>query len=154
MLAFLAGVAVPALAFFLMLFVGLDLRCADFFRSARYPRTVAIATLGQVLLLPLLAIALVRVVSPNEKLSVGVLLLAFSPGGAISNYYTHLAGRNVALSVTLTAISTVCSLITIPISALVYLGWMGLTSSRVVVPITTILLQLSVFVLLPIGLGM
>lgn len=154
MLSFLTGVAVPALAFVLLLLVGLELRIEDFRRITRYPRTVVIATLGQVLLLPLLAFALIRMVSPNETLSVGMMFLALSPGGAISSYYTYLAGRNVALSITLTAISTVFSLISIPISAFIYLGRMGVSGSLLVVPTSTILLQLSLFVLLPIAVGM
>ncbi|MEQ1715735.1 MAG: hypothetical protein ABL907_07090 [Hyphomicrobium sp.] len=76
MLAFLSGVAVPALAFILMLIVGLDLTIDDFQRVSRYPRTVLLAVLGQALLLPLLAIALVVTFKPNEAASAGMPFLA------------------------------------------------------------------------------
>jgi BASS family bile acid:Na+ symporter len=86
MLPFLSGIAIPGLAFVLMLMVGLDLRIEDFRRVSRYPRTVLIATTGQVLLLPLLAVGLVHVATPSETLSSSMIFLAVSPGGAIANY--------------------------------------------------------------------
>lgn len=154
MLAFLSGVAVPALAFILMLIVGLDLTIDDFRRVSRYPRTVVLTVLGQVLLLPLLAIALVVALKPNDAASAGILFLALSPGGAISNYYTHLARRDVALSVTLTAFSTVLSLASIPAWAFIYFAWTTLIDSTPPAPTSLILLQLGIFVMLPISLGM
>ena len=155
MLALLTGVAVPALAFVPMLLVGLELRIEDFLRITRHPRTVLIATLGQALLLPLfLALTLVHMVSPRETLSASMMFVALSPVASISNYYTWLSGRNVALSVTLTASSTVFSLISIPIFTVVYLGRVVSLDSIFVVPTSTILLQLSLFALLPVALGM
>jgi BASS family bile acid:Na+ symporter len=154
MLAFLTGVAVPGLAFLIMLIVGLDLRIEDFQRISRYPRTVVIAIAGQIILLPILAIALIKVLKASDAISAGMLFLAFSPGGAISNYYTQLAGRNVALSVTLTAVNTAGSLISIPVCAVVFLGWIGVAGNRHDVPTNMILLQLSLFIILPIAVGM
>lgn len=154
MLAFLSTVAVPTLAFILMLIVGLDLEIADFRRVLRYPRTVIVAVLGQVLLLPVLALTVVAAFQPNQAISMGMLLLAVSPGGAISNYYASLARQNVALSVTLTAISTVLSLLSIPLWAIVYATLAAPISSTPFVPVSTIILQLAAFVILPIMLGM
>lgn len=154
MLAFLTGVAVPGLAFLIMLIVGLELRTEDFQRISRYPRTVVIAIAGQIIFLPILAIALIKVLKASDAISTGMLFLAFSPGGAIANYYTQLARRNVALSVTLTAANTACSLISIPVCAAVFLGWIGVAGNRHDVPTNMILLQLSLFIILPISVGM
>ena len=154
MLSFLTGVASPTLAFIVMLIVGLELRPADFTRVARYPRTVIIATVGQAVLLPLLAVFLVRLIALPRELAVPMLFLAFSPGGALSNYYTSLAGRNVALSVTLTAVSTILSLVSIPIAAVVLLDFIGVGGASLSLPKAMIMLQLFLFVVFPIALGM
>lgn len=154
MLAFIVDIAVPAVAFVLMLIVGLELHVVDFLRALKHPRTVLIATLGQVLLLPLLAIIIVRLLSPDPTIALGVLFLALSPGGPISNYYSHLTGKNAALSVTLTAVSILFSLISIPVTAGIYLGLMGLSSEGLIVPAITMFLQLGAFIVLPTLLGM
>ena len=154
MLPFLTTIAAPALTFILMLIVGLELRPEDFRRVALYPRVVVIVTLGQILLLPPMALLVVRLLEPPAELAVAMVFLAFSPGGAISNYYTSLAGRNVALSVTLTAISTLLSLISIPIAATIFLDFIGIGAASISMPKGTIALQLFLFVVLPIILGM
>lgn len=154
MLAFLTGVAVPVLSVILMLIVGLDLRVEDFRRISAYPRTVLIATGGQVLLLPLMAVGLVHVLDASETASAGMIFLAMSPGGAISNYYTHLARRDVALSITLTAVNTLVSLISIPLWVAVFYTWLGLSAGASTAPVATVLIQLGLFVLTPICVGM
>jgi BASS family bile acid:Na+ symporter len=154
MIAFLTGVAVPGLAFLIMLIVGLNLCIEDFRRISRYPRTVAIAIAGQIILLPFLAIVLIKARNASDAISAGMLFLAFSPGGAISSYYTQLAGRNVALSVTLTAVNTAASLISIPVCAVVFLGWIGVAGKKLEVPTNMIIIQLSLFIILPIAVGM
>ena len=137
-----------------MLIVGLELTPADFRRVARYPRTIVIVTLGQIVLLPVLALLVAELFALPRQLAVAILLLAFSPGGAISNYYTSLAGRNVALSVTLTAVSTLFSLVSIPIAAVIYLDFIGLGGEQLSLPISTIIPQLLLFVVTPVILGM
>ncbi len=154
MLAFLTSVAVPLLSVILMLIVGLDLRVEDFRRVSAYPRTVLIATGGQVLLLPITAACLVYAVSASETASAGMIFLSMSPGGAISNYYTHLARRDVALSITLTAVNTLVSLISIPLWVAVFYTWLGLSGGTSTAPVATVLMQLGLFVLAPISAGM
>jgi bile acid:Na+ symporter, BASS family len=154
MLAYLTSIAVPSIVLLLMLVAGLELRIEDFRRVRQYPRTVVIAIAGQVLLLPLLAIGLVQIGTPPKTLSSAMILLAMSPGGAISNYYCYLARQNVALSVTLTAINTLVSLISIPLWAAACAEWLGVDGSVTHTPIASILAQLVSFILAPTIVGM
>lgn len=145
---------VPALLVLLMFVVGLGLTGADFRRVRDRSRTVVVATLAQVVLLPLLAVGLVRGLVPQPHIAAGLVLLAVCPGGALSNYYCHLARADVALSVVLTAVASLASLLTLPLAA--YLGFFLLDSEGIPisVPVGRILQQLLLFVLLPIAVGM
>ena len=85
-------VAVPALVWLLMLTVGLDLESADLRRVPRYPKTVALATLGQLLAAPgLRRRPDLDPATRSRHGRAGMMLLAASPGGALSNVYTYLA---------------------------------------------------------------
>src|SRR5882672_3293755 len=106
MLAFITDYAVPAGLFVLMLIVGTDLRVADFRRTFQYPIIVLAAVCGQLLLLPLLALLIVATTKLQASLATAIIVLALCPGGAISNYYCYLARSNVALSATITAVTT------------------------------------------------
>lgn len=98
-LRLLSDVAVPLVVWLLMLVVGLELGPADFRRVLIYPKVVAVATLAQLLLLPMICAVLIRVLDPAPHIVAGMILLAACPGGAISNVYTYRARRTVALSV-------------------------------------------------------
>lgn len=84
----------------------------------------------------------------------GMVLLAASPGGAISNLYTYLGHGNLALSVTLTAISTALALATMPVFAAAGLALFLQASDQITVPVGRMVGQLLVMLLLPLGLGM
>jgi BASS family bile acid:Na+ symporter len=137
-----------------MLVVGLELTPSDFRRVLVYPRAVAVATLGQLTLLPACAGLLIWAQGPEPWVVTGLILLAASPGGAISNLYTYLAQGSVALSVTLTGISTLLALVTMP--ALTSAGFaLFLNQSQTVqVPFGRMIGQLVLVMILPLGLGM
>ena len=84
--------------------------------SRRYPKPVFIGTAGQLIILPAIASGLAWVFHPPPFIVAGMVLVAACPGGAISNYSVYLARADVALSVTLTAVSTVFAFITLPLS--------------------------------------
>src|SRR4051812_15579784 len=105
MLKNVIDVAVPLIVFFTMIVVGTELTAPDFLRVARQPLLVAVALVGQVLLLPLLAMALLGVVRLEPSLQAGILLVAACPTGPMANLYTFLARGDVALSVSLTGLS-------------------------------------------------
>jgi BASS family bile acid:Na+ symporter len=94
--------------------MGLSLRVEDFKRILIYPKAVAIGLLNQLVLLPILAFGIVKAFSLPPELAVGLMILAVCPGGATSNLITHLAKGDSALSITLTACSSVITVFTIP----------------------------------------
>jgi len=98
----------------IMFGMGLSLRVEDFKRILIYPKAVAIGLLNQLVLLPILAFGIVKAFSLPPELAVGLMILAVCPGGATSNLITHLAKGDSALSITLTACSSVITVFTIP----------------------------------------
>jgi BASS family bile acid:Na+ symporter len=153
-LSALIDAAIPALVWLLMLVVGLDLTLEDFRRVLRYPRAVTVATLGQLLLLPACAALLIWVQGPEPWVVAGMVLLAASPGGAISNLYSYLGRGNVALSVTLTALSTLLALATMPALTAAGLAIFLQESHPITAPVGRMVGQLVLMMLLPLGLGM
>lgn len=150
----ISAVAIPITVWVLMLAVGIDLAARDFRRVAEIPRAIVVATLGQLLLLPLLAVGMVVLLEPSPVMAAGMLLIAACPGGAISNYYSYLAGANIALSVTLTAVSTVLAIVTLPVTlALEFQLALG-GDARSSIPVSRVVAQLLLIVLLPVALGM
>lgn len=99
----------------IMLGLGLSLTIADFKRVIVYPRAVAIGLGCQMLVLPAACLAIARLFELPPELAVGLMLLAASPGGATANLFSHLAKGDVALNITLTAVNSVLSLLTMPL---------------------------------------
>jgi BASS family bile acid:Na+ symporter len=140
--------------FVLMMIVGLELTPTDFRRVMAAPATVAGGTAAQLLLLPLMTWAVVRLLDVSPVFGAGAILVAASPGAGMSNILTALARANTALSVTLTAVASLLSVVTLP--ALAALGMRVFLDDRIEVdvPVGPLMLQLSLALLLPIGLGM
>jgi len=99
----------------IMLGLGLSLTLADFKRVIVYPRAVAIGLACQILILPAVCLGIAHAFALPPALAVGLMLLAASPGGATANLFSHLAKGDVALNITLTAVNSVLSLITLPL---------------------------------------
>ena len=95
--------------------LGLTLRLGDFKLLAQRPMPVAIGLVGQLVVLPLIAYALAVLFQLPPLFFVGLVLIACCPGGSSSNVFSMLAGGDVALSVTLTALSSVITLVTVPV---------------------------------------
>jgi BASS family bile acid:Na+ symporter len=111
----LTSVLLPAAIAVIMLSLGLTLTREDFRRVLVSPRGVAIGMLNLGLISPLLALAMAELFNLPPELAVGLVLLGASPGGMMANLLTHLARGDTALSVTMTAISSVGALITVPL---------------------------------------
>ena len=150
----IANVAVPFVLWLLMFVVGLELTAADFRRVLVYPRAVTVATLGQLLLLPLVIGLLVWVLDPRPDIAAGMLLVAFCPSGSLSNVYAYLARANLALSVTLTAVSSLLALASMPILTAVGFALFLDKHQAIDVPLARMTLQLLLLLLLPVALGM
>lgn len=112
-------IAVPVLVFFLMFIIGASLEKTDVDKVKVKKNQVLIITLGQILLLPLCAWLIIKIMQPPSLVAGGMLLVSLCPGGAVSNIYSFLAKANVALSVTLTAFNGIISVVVLPIVMLI-----------------------------------
>ena len=148
-----AQVLLPLALAFIMFTLGVGLTVADFKRIATQPKAFLVGTALQFISLPLIAIALVAFLPIPPIVKVGVVLLAACPGGTTSNLLTHMARGDVALSVSLTAITSLASVVTVPIVLMAALAlFMGPEAPQVgVVSTGVVIFALTV---IPVGLGM
>ena len=137
----------------LMFDLGLALRPADFRLIVERPKAVAAGLLGQILLLPLIAWAVGRLFDVEPLFFLGIMLIACSPGGSSSNVFSMLAGGDVALSVSLTAFSSVITLFTGPLVMDFATQQLG-TSMDVHLPVGNLLVQNLVLMAVPIAVGL
>lgn len=139
----------------LMFDLGLEFKLSDVTRLAKHPKAVWIGLVAQIILLPLIAIGLGMIFKPAPYLFVGLVLIACSPGGSSSNIFSLIAKGDVTLSVTLTALSSVITIITIPPIMMFTMDISGFDSvSQIQLPVMKLFIQNIVLVLLPIALGM
>ncbi|MBD2100385.1 bile acid:sodium symporter family protein [Leptolyngbya sp. FACHB-261] len=148
------SVLLPLALAIVMLGMGLSLVPEDFKRITRYPKAVAVGTVCQVLLLPLIGSLITLVVPMQPEIAVGLLVLAVCPGGPSSNLITYLAKGDVALSVTLTAVSSIITVFTIPLFTNLALQYFLGKSAALALPIGTTILQIFLITLLPTAIGM
>lgn len=111
----ITGALLPAALGFIMFAVGITLVPADFTRLFEQPRAVLAGLIGQFLLLPALAWAMAIAFHLSPQMAVGLVILGACPGGASAALITHLARGSAALSVTLTAITSLVALVSMPI---------------------------------------
>lgn len=136
----------------LMFDLGLTLRFEDFGKVFKRPWPIVIALFGQLVLLPLIALGLAYVFRLTPVFFIGLILIACCPGGSSSNVFSKLAGGDVALSVTLTAISSVITLFTIPLIMSAATNLVG-ESVGIVLPVGNLVKQNLVLMLLPVLIG-
>jgi len=144
---------IPAIVMLLMVVVGTGLQVGQFRSVLRNKAALVGGSLAQVLLLPAGALIIVYFLDPSPELAAGLILVAACPGGALSNFYCHLARLNVPLSVTLTAVSSVASFLILPLILAVAFPVVASTWGQEV-PALALAQRLSLFLLLPIGAGM
>lgn len=112
--SFLTQVMLPIVLAMIMFGMGLSLTKEDFLRLWKIPRTVIIGLFGQLIFMPIIAFAVAVFFELSAPLAIGLMILAACPGGTMSNVISHLARANLALSVTLTAITTVVCVFSTP----------------------------------------
>jgi len=146
----------------LMFDLGLVLRPADFRLIAERPKPVLIGLAGQIVLLPLIAWAIIKISAISGQYSalfiIGIMLVACSPGGSSSNVFSMLAKGDVALSVTLTACSSIITLFTLPLIMAWVVGQLSDVSSQlsdvsIQLPVGKLLMQNIVLMVVPIAVG-
>ena len=111
----IAKTIAPVCLAIIMFGLGLGLTVADFKRVITIPRDFFIGFLGQVIILPIIAFILIHLISMSPEIALGVMIIAAAPGGVTSNILTKFANGDVALSVTLTAVVSLISVITVPL---------------------------------------
>ena len=145
---------VPTGLVILMFGVGLNLSIPSLGEILRHPRNLVVATLLQIVLLPALALALIAVFKPAPLVALSIIAIAASPGGALSNAFTHLLGGNLAFSVMMTTVSTILVAATAPavLAAALASGVLEQGAATRLDPASTTF-ELLRLALLPIGLG-
>ena len=136
----------------LMFDLGLALRFEDFGKVFRRPWPIVVALVGQLVFLPAIALGLACLLKLPPVFFIGLVLIACCPGGSSSNVFSKLANCDVALSVTLTALSSIITLFTIP----VIMGWATRLvgeSVGITLPVGNLIKQNLVLMLLPVLLG-
>ena len=136
----------------LMFDLGLTLQPRDFVFIVRKPRAALVGLFGQLIMLPLIAYAIASLFSLPPIFFIGVMLIACCPGGSSSNIFSMLAKGDVALSVSLTALSSIITLVTVPAImqwVTVYVG----ASQGIQLPVVNLLMQNVFTMLAPIVLG-
>jgi BASS family bile acid:Na+ symporter len=111
----IAKTIAPVCLAIIMFGLGLGLTLTDFKRVITIPRDFIIGFLGQVIILPIIAFILIHIISMPPEIALGVMVIAAAPGGVTSNILTKFANGDVALSVTLTAVVSLISVITVPL---------------------------------------
>lgn len=141
--------------FIIMTGMGLSLTLADFRRVLKFPKAVFLGFLNQIILLPFIAYVIIAILNVDPNIAMGAIILAACPGGATSNLVTHLAKGDTALSVTLTAVNSIITIITIPLIVNFGLSEYILdASSQIDAPIGKIAGSLVVVVAIPLTMGM
>ena len=111
----IAKTIAPVCLAIIMFGLGLGLTVADFKRVITIPRDFIVGFFGQVIILPIIAFILIHLISMPPEIALGVMVIAAAPGGVTSNILTKFANGDVALSVTLTAVVSLISVITVPL---------------------------------------
>lgn len=149
----ITAVFLPLALGIIMLGLGLSLTLEDFKRVVNYPKAVFIALFCQMLLLPVLCFFIARLFNLGPELAVGLMLLAASPGGATANLFSHLSKGDVALNISLTAVNSVLSLITLPL--IINLSMEYFIGEGKFIPLQfDKVIQVFAIVLIPVALGM
>ena len=105
----------PLALAYIMFTLGTGLKPSDFKVIAKYPKAFIVGLINQVIFVPLVALAVVLIMSPPPAIAFGIMLISFCPGGVTSNMLTYYAKGNVALSVALTGVVSLLSVVTLPI---------------------------------------
>ncbi len=138
----------------IMFGMGLSLRIEDFKRILIYPKAVGIGLLNQLVFLPIIAFGIANLFELPSELAVGLMILAVCPGGATSNLITHLAKGDSALSITLTAFSSVITVFTIPFLVNYSIGHFIPGGEAQQLEVVGTVVSVLVITIIPVALGM
>ena len=144
----------PLALAFIMFALGQGLTGADFLRIIKQPKDFFVGAVSQIILLPVIAFVLVKLWPISPELAIGVMIIAAAPGGVTSNILTSFAKGDVALSISLTAVISLLSVITVPFVIATSLGLLGSGNVSQNVSLTSMAISMFLIVTVPVILGM
>jgi len=150
---YITDVILPLALAFIMFTLGLGLSLSDFIQIIKNPKNFFVGIISQLFFLPIVALVITMIWSLPTEIAIGLILIAAAPGGVTSNILTSFAKGDVALSISLTAVMSLLSVVSVPI----VLGIsMGLISDQSLgsISLSSIALSMFLIVTLPVILGM
>ena len=138
----------------IMLGLGLGLKTEDFTRVLKNPKDFLVGLFCQLIILPIVAYVLIIILKTPIELALGVMVIAAAPGGVTSNVLTKFANGDVALSISLTAIISLISIISVPLIVFQSAALLGVTNLSQEITMTGIALKMALVVTIPVILGM
>jgi BASS family bile acid:Na+ symporter len=149
----IAKTIAPVCLAIIMFGLGLGLTVADFTRLLKIPRDFIVGFFGQVILLPIVAFILIQIISLPPEIALGTMIIAAAPGGVMSNVLTKFANGDVALSISLTAVVSLISVITVPLIIYNSADFLGIEITKKI-SMLNIALKMFVAVTIPVVFGM
>ena len=144
----------PIILALIMLGLGLGLKIDDFTRILKTPKDFFVGFFSQLIILPLVAYLLIIILKVPPEIAIGVMIIAAAPGGVTSNILTKFANGDVALSISLTAVISLISIITVPLIIFTSADLFGITDVSQNISMTGIALKMFLVVTVPVILGM
>ena len=149
----IAKTIAPICLAIIMFGLGLGLTVGDFTRVVKNPKDFFVGFIFQVILLPFVALILISIITLPIEIALGVMIIAAAPGGVTSNVLTKFADGDVALSVTLTAIVSLLSILTVPLIVFNSANFLGIEILKEI-SMTNIAVKMFFVVTVPVILGM
>ena len=153
-MSIVTNIFLPLALAFIMFVLGLGLTGADFLRVIKQPKDFFVGAISQIILLPVIAFILVKIWPISPELAVGVMIIAAAPGGVTSNILTSFAKGDVALSISLTAIISLLSVITVPFIIVASLGLLGTENIPQDISLIGMAINMFLIVTVPVIIGM
>ena len=144
----------PIILALIMLGLGLGLKLDDFLRVFKAPKDFIVGFISQLIILPLVAYLLIIIFRTPPEIAIGVMIIAAAPGGVTSNVLTKFADGDVALSISLTAVISLLSIITVPVIIFTSADLFGVTEISKNISMTGIAIKMFLVVTVPVILGM
>ena len=144
----------PIILALIMLGLGLGLKIEDFMRVLKTPKDFFIGFFSQLVILPFVAYSLVVILKTTPEIAIGLMIISAAPGGVTSNILTKFANGDVALSISLTAVISLISIITVPLIIFISADLFGITNISRDISMTGIALKMFFVVTVPVILGM
>ena len=144
----------PIILALIMLGWGLGLKVEDFTRVLKTPKDFFVGFVSQLIILPIVAYLLIIILKTPPEIAIGVMIIAAAPGGVTSNILTKFANWDVALSITLTAIISLISIVTVPFIIFTSADLLGITNISENISMVGIALKMFLVVTVPVVIGM